>query len=98
MSRELTFWNDETIARIREHFVAASVPTWLARAKTPEGELLRVAGIQDRWVTSSGYMSCITADGDYLGDRPTKDVLEKFRALPEDKRRPDAKTIAALEP
>ena len=38
MTRGVTFWNDETIRLIRDHFVAASVPTWLCRADSPEGE------------------------------------------------------------
>ena len=54
MSRGLTFWNDETIKLIKDNFVAASVPTWVCRAKSPEGEFLRGAGVDKQWVTSSG--------------------------------------------
>jgi hypothetical protein len=79
VSRGLTFWNEETIKLIRENLVAASVPTWLCRAKTPEGEFLRSAGIDKQWVISSGYMSCITAVGKRLGYRPGPTVLEECR-------------------
>src|SRR5262249_60119814 len=93
-----TVWNDEMIKLIRENFVAASVPTWLCRAKTPEGEFLRSAGIDKQWVTSSGYMSCITASGKRLGYRPGPTVLEEFRKLPEAERKPGAVQVADLKP
>ena len=98
MSRGLTFWNDETIKLIKENFVAASVPTWLCRAKTPEGEFLRSAGIDKQWVTSSGYMSCISASGKRLGYHPCPAVLEEFRKLPEAERKPGAVQVADLKP
>src|SRR5262249_51106292 len=85
-----TVWNDEMIKLIRENFVAASVPTWLCRAKTPEGEFLRSAGIDKQWVTSSGYMSCISASGKRLGYQPCPAVLEAFSKLPEAERKPGA--------
>ncbi|MGF1579407.1 MAG: hypothetical protein ACFCD0_08600 [Gemmataceae bacterium] len=98
MSRALTFWNDETIKLIQENFIAASVPTWLCRAKTPEGEFLRSAGIHKQWVTSSGYMSCVSASGKKLGRRPSKEVLEKFRQLPERERKPGTVQVPDLKP
>ncbi len=88
MSRGLTFWNDETIRLIRENFIAVSVPTWVAKAPGPEGEFLRQAGINKRWVTSSGYMHCISASGKFLGGRPCDAVLQKFQELPEAERKP----------
>ena len=97
MSRGLTFWNDETIRLIRENFIAVSVPTWVAKAPGPEGEFLRQAGINKRWVTSSGYMHCISASGKFLGGRPCDAVLEKFKALPEVERRPGAVKLKKLD-
>ena len=97
MSRGLTFWNDETIALIRKHFIAVSVPTWVAKAPGAEGEFLRSAGIDKRWVTSSGYMHCVSASGKLLGGRPCEEVLEKFRALPEAERRAGAVKVPAIE-
>ena len=96
MSRGLTFWNDETIALIREHFIAVSVPTWVAKAPGAEGDFLRQAGIDKRWVTSSGYMHCVSASGKLLGGRPCEEVLEKFKELPEAERRPGAVKLSPL--
>ena len=90
MSRGLTFWNDETIRLIRENFIAVSVPTWVARAPGPESDFLRQAGINKRWVTSSGYMHCVSASGKFLGGRPCDAVLEKFNELPAAERKPGA--------
>lgn len=98
MSRGLTFWNDETIRRIREHFVAASVPTWVCRAESPEGEFLRGAGIDKQWVTSSGYMTCVSAGGRLLGRGPDAKVLEAFRQIPEAERAPGAVRVPDLKP
>ena len=96
MSRGLTFWNDETIRLIRENFIAVSVPTWVAKAPGPEGEFLRQAGIDKRWVTSSGYMHCISASGKFLGGRPCDAVLEKFQGLPEAERKPGELSFGKL--
>jgi len=96
VSRGLTFWNDETIALIREHFIAVSVPTWVAKAPGAEGDFLRQAGIDKRWVTSSGYMHCVSASGKLLGGRPCEEVLEKFKELPEAERRPGAVKLSPL--
>ena len=90
MSRGLTFWNDATIELIKENFVAAAVPTWVYRAKSPEGEFLRGAGIDKQWVTSSGYMTCISPSGKKLGHAPSVKVLEAFKQLPESERSPGA--------
>ncbi len=98
MSRGLTFWNDDTIKLIKEKFVAASVPTWVCRAKSPEGEFLRGAGIHKQWVTSSGYMTCVSASGKLLGRRPSKQVLEKFKELPEEERKAGAIKVPDLKP
>lgn len=98
MSRGLTYWNDETIALIKENFIAASVPTWVCRADSPEGEFLRGADIHRHWVTSSGYMNCVSASGKLLGGRPCADVLEAFEKLPESERRTGAVRVPDLKP
>lgn len=98
MSRGLAFWTDETIALVREHFVAAAVPTWVCRSETPEGEFLRAAGVDRQWVTSSGYMTCLSAGGTLLGRQPTPDVLRKFRELPEAERAPGAVRVPEIAP
>ena len=98
MSRALTFWNDETIALIKEHFVAASVPTWVCRTESPTGEFLRSANIHKQWVTSSGYMSCVSASGKLLGHRPCAEVLEEFEKLPDAERKPGAVKVPDLKP
>jgi hypothetical protein len=98
VSRGLTFWDDATIKLIRENFVAAAVPTWVCRAPSPEGEFLRGAGIDKQWVTSSGYMSCISPSGKLLGHAPSDKVLEVFRKLPESERGPGAVKVADLQP
>jgi len=96
VTRAVTFWNDETIELIQKNFVAASVPTSIARADTAEGEFLRSADIHKQWVTSSGYMSCVSASGIPLGRAPCEEVLAKFKALPESARRPGAVTVPEL--
>lgn len=98
MSRALTFWNDETIELIKKHFVAASVPTWVCRTESPEGEFLRGAGIHEQWVTSSGYMSCLSASGKLLGRQPCADVLDEFAKLPDAERQPSAIHVPDLAP
>jgi len=98
VSRGLTFWNDETIKLIKDNFIAASVPTWVCRVDSPEGEFLRGAGIQNHWVTSSGYMNCVSASGKLLGGQPCAAVLEAFEKLPEAERKPGAIRIAELNP
>ena len=74
------------------------MPTWLCRSKGPEGEFLRSAGIDKRWVTSSGYMSCVSTTGKYLGDMASAKVLEEFRKLPEADRKPGASAVPDLDP
>lgn len=98
MSRGPTYWNDETIKLIEENFVAASVPTWVCRANSPEGEFLRGANVHKQWVTSSGYMTCVSASGKMLGHRPCAEVLEEFNKLPESERRPGAVKVPELKP
>jgi len=98
VSRELTWWNDDTIRLIRENFVAASVPTWVCRSDSPEGEFLRGADIDKHWVTSSGYMHCVSASGKLLGGRPCQEVLDAFWKLPESERRPGAIPVRDLAP
>lgn len=97
MTRGVTFWNDATIKLIKENFVAAAVPTWTARAKGPEGEFLRQAQIDKQWVTSSGYMSCVSASGKKLGYAPSQKVLEDFAKLPESERKPGAVAVPMLK-
>lgn len=67
-------------------------------AKNPEGEFLRAAGIDKHWVTSSGYMSCLSASGKWLGNAPSAKVLEEFAKLPEGERKPGAVVVRDLEP
>jgi hypothetical protein len=98
VSRGLTTWNDDTIRLIRDNFIAASVPTWVCRASSPEGEFLRTAGVDKQWVTSSGYMTCLSAGGKLLGTKPDAAVLQKFLALPEDERKPGAVRVNSLKP
>jgi hypothetical protein len=98
VSRGLTFWDDATIKLIRDKFVSAAVPTWVCRASSPEGEFLRSAGIDKQWVTSSGYMSCVSPSGKMLGYAPSEKVLEAFRRLPESERAPGAVKVAELLP
>jgi len=74
------------------------VPTEVRGAKNPEGEFLRGAGIDKHWVTSSGYMSCVSASGKWLGNAPSTKVLEEFQKLPEAERKPGAVVVRALEP
>jgi hypothetical protein len=96
VSRRLTFWNDATIELIRANFIAAAVPTWVCRAQSPEGAFLRAAGIDKQWVTSSGYMTCVSASGKLLGYAPSEKVLEAFRKLPASERRPGAVKVPDL--
>lgn len=98
MSRGLTWWNDETIQLVRENFIAVSVPTWICRTNSPEGEFLRAAGIDKRWVTSSGYMHCVSASGKFLGGRPCEEVLQKFQQLPKSERDPGAINVPDIKP
>jgi hypothetical protein len=97
VSRALTFWNDETIELIQENFVAAAVPTWVCRAESPEGEFLRNAKIDKQWVTSSGYMTCVSAGGTLLGGRPCPQALEEFGKLPEAERKPGGVQVPDLK-
>ncbi|MFT7642165.1 MAG: hypothetical protein ACI9G1_003922 [Pirellulaceae bacterium] len=85
------------IKLVQENFIAVSVPTWVCRADCPEGEFLRGAGIDKRWVTSSGYMNCISASGKMLGGRASQKVLDEFNKLPESERKPGAIRVAALK-
>ena len=98
MTRGVAFWNDETIQLIKENFIAASVPTWVCRKASPEGEFLRSANIHQQWVTSSGYMSCVSASGNMLGRRPSQEVLEAFAKLPASERLPGAVKVSDLKP
>ena len=86
------------IKLVKENFIAASVPTWVCRAKCPEGEYLRGAGIDKHWVTSSGYMNCVSASGTLLGGRASQKVLDEFNKLPESERKPGAIHVPDLQP
>jgi hypothetical protein len=66
--------------------------------KCPEGEFLRGAGIDKNWVTSSGYFSCVSASGKWLGHAPSAKVLEAFRRLPQAERKPGAIKLRNLAP
>src|SRR5262249_29568250 len=66
--------------------------------KGPEGEFLRGAGIDKHWVTSSGYFSCVSAGGTWLGHVPSEKVLEGFRSLAEAERTPGAINVRDLDP
>lgn len=74
-----------------------AVPTEVARAKTPEGEFLRAAGIDKHWVTSSGYVSCVSASGKWLGHGPSAKVVAAFEKLPEAERAPGAVKVPPLD-
>lgn len=97
MTRGVTFWNDATIKLVKENFIAAAVPTWTARAKGPEGEFLRQAGVDKQWVTSSGYMTCVSPSGKMLGYEPSKKALEAFHKLPESERKPGVVAVPDLK-
>ena len=98
MGREPNLWTDASIKLIKENFIAAAVPTEVQNAKGPEGEFLRDAGIKKQWVTSSGYMSCVSASGKSVGGAPSAKVLETFQKLPEAEREPGAVVVRDLEP
>ena len=98
MGREPKLWTDASIKLIKENFVAVAVPTEVCQAKNPEGEFLRGAGIEKHWVTSSGYMSSVSASGKYLGGMASAKVLEEFRKLPEAERKPGAIVVPDLKP
>lgn len=74
------------------------MPTEVCRAKGAEGEFLRSAGIDKHWVTSSGYMSCVSASGKWLGHAPSLQVLEAFQKLPAAERQPGAVVVPDLDP
>jgi hypothetical protein len=98
VSRALTFWTDANIKLIKDNFVAAAVPTWVCRANGPEGAFLRGAGVDKQWVTSSGYMTCVSPGGKMLGRAPSPQLLEEFRKLPESERRPGVLEVPDLKP
>ncbi len=98
MGREPKGWTDAKIDLVKKHFIAAAVPTQVRHAKTPEGEFLRGAGIDKQWVSSSGYMSCVSASGKLLGGAPSAKVLEEFQKLPEAERKPGAVLVPDLKP
>jgi hypothetical protein len=91
-------WTDATIKLVKENFIAAAVPTWVCRTKGPEGEFLRGAGIHKIWITSSGYMTCVSASGKLLGRMASPQVLAAFQKLPEAERRPGAVQVPDLKP
>ena len=72
------------------------MPTQLRGAKTPEGEFIRACGCQ--WVTSAGYMDVVSASGKHLGHFPSQKILDTFRKLPEEDRRPNGGKIPDLKP
>ncbi len=98
MGREPNLWTDASIDLIKKNFIAAAVPTELQNAKNPEGEFLRAAGIHKQWVTSAGYMTCVSASGKFLGGAPSAKVLEEFHKLPEAERKPGTVVVPDLKP
>ena len=68
------------------------------RRRGPEGEFLRGAGVDKQWVTSSGYMTCVSPGGKLLGRAPSAEVLEEFRKLPASERGPGAVKVPDLKP
>jgi hypothetical protein len=90
-------WTDANIERIRTHFIAVAVPTEICRAEGPEGEFLRAAGIDEHWVTSAGYMDCVSASGKSLGrGMASEAALQAFRNLPDEERKPGAVQVPKL--
>jgi hypothetical protein len=71
------------------------VPTWVLRADSPEGEFLRTCGC--KWVTSSGYMDCVSAGGKRLGHFPSPKMLEAFHKLSVEERQPNGGKLAPLK-
>lgn len=98
MGREPKLWNEASIKLIKENFIAVAVPTDICHAKNPEGEFLRGAGIDKSWVTSSGYMNCVSASGRNLGGMASEQVLEAFRKLPAAERTPGGITVPDMKP
>ncbi len=72
------------------------MPTQIRGSKTPEGEFIRACGC--KWVTSAGYMDVVSASGKHLGHFPSQKVLEAFRKLPEEDRRPSGGKLPDLKP
>ncbi|HIM29518.1 MAG TPA: hypothetical protein EYG57_08165 [Planctomycetes bacterium] len=97
MGRGPALWTDDTIQLVKTRFIAVAVPTWVCRATGPEGDFLRAAGIDNRWVTSSGYMHCVSASGKFLGGRASTQVLDEFAKLPDTERRPGAIEVRDLQ-
>jgi hypothetical protein len=50
------------------------------------------------WVTSNGYMSCLSASGKYLGRMASPQVLAEFHKLPEAERKAGAVQVPKLDP
>jgi hypothetical protein len=88
LGRAPSGWTDVKIDLVQKHFICAAVPTEVCRAKGPEGDFLRSAGIDKHWVTSSGYFSCVSAGGTWLAHAPSAKVLEDFQKLPAADRSP----------
>lgn len=72
------------------------MPTWLCRDPGPEGEFLRKASIDQHWVTSSGYLNCVSAGGRFLGGMASPEILDAFAKLPENERLPGAVKVPGL--
>lgn len=79
--------------------MAVVVPTELCRDDGPEGKFLRAAGIDEHWVTSSGYMDAVSASGKSLGrGMASEETLAAFRKLPDAGRAPGAIEVPDIEP
>jgi hypothetical protein len=58
---------------------------------------LRSAGIDKQWVTSSGYLNCVSASGKMLGHMADAKVLAEFQKLPEAERKAGAVRVPEIE-
>ena len=81
-----------------DEFIPVTVENSVARHRQDaEGEFIRATLGDDLFITSTGYMEAITADGErlYSGRNPER-ALEVFRELAEERRRPGAIEVPEL--
>lgn len=101
-------WTDAMTQTIQEQFVAVAVSGHVAMGrKDAEGDFLRKTGI--RLAGAGGNLECLTASGIRLGSfysaggikhnqRDLEGILGKWRALPENERRPGAVKVGDAGP
>lgn len=79
-------------------FIPVTVENSVARQRQDaEGEFVRAALGDDLFITSTGYMEVITADGERLeSGRYPERALEAFRELPAERRQPGAFEVPDL--